>query len=240
MRLSQIKRVLRRTYNKIYELIGNCYVSKNYRVDTDRINVKEVPTDIDFVKEFEYMDETNPDIRNMFSLQNLIGTVDFKYQVVNDNCIEIDAQQNNNENWLAFIVTGIPEQYIIEFDYTQIQPFCEFQIAFNYESLLNRNRFIVMENREILFDDISTGHFFKPLKGKYANPIFKNGVVNHVSVICTRHYYEFVVNEKSIMIVRAKYRFHKGNGVAIVFWENYHNRRIKAKVEQVIIKKVVG
>lgn len=240
MNLKNFKRTLRKIYNSVYEVIGNYLVKKNYITDIKRININEKIVDINFLKCMEYMDEADPQIRNMFALHDLKGSDASKYKIQNDTSIEIDTHQLNNENWLAFIVKRMPKKYSIEFDYKPMQSFCEFQVAFNYESLLNRNRFIVMENKQILFDDISQGRFFKPLKGKYSEQIFENGKFNHVRVVCSPNYYEFIVNDKTIMTVGAKYKFHRGRGCAIVLWENYNNRKIQVSISNIVIREITS
>lgn len=238
MKIKKYKAVLRRWYNKIYEFFGNCFMKINYKIVNSQFVPVKIKTRTDFIEMMQYMDEKDPLIQKMFGLENLSGTSACKYHVI-DKSIVISSRQENNENWLAFIVDAVPEEFSFEFDYVQQSAFCEFQIAFNYESLLNRNRFIVMENKEVLFDDISTGHFFKPLKtNKKNDTIFKNGVWNHVEIICTNRCYEFRVNNVNIMTVSVKKRIHKHNGLAVVLWENFNNRKIEACFRNFMISEI--
>lgn len=184
--LKKCRAVLRNCYNRIYEFFGNYFMKINYRVTKAQHVPVKIKTRTDFIEMMQYMDEKDPLIQKMFGLENLKGTSTYKYHII-DKLIEVSSKQENNENWLAFIVDAVPREFAFEFDYVQQSAFCEFQIAFNYKSLLNRNRFIVMENKEVLFDDISTGHFFKPLRTNFKNDIiFSNGVFES----CENYLYE--------------------------------------------------
>ena len=234
-----IKGYARRVSNRIYDSIGNIIIRANYKViEGNNFSYIKSPTGIDFIKDMHYADERDPLIQHMFGLYNLKGTILHKYSL-EKNLIRISAKQTNNENWIVFMIDSVPNQFSFEFDYMQSSSYCEFQIAFNYESLLNRNRFIVMENRDVLFDDISTGHFFTPLKSKYqSSRIFENGAINHVEIICSKKNYEMYVNGVRVMSVSVKNRLHRHNGLAIILWENYNNRSINACFSNFKISKL--
>ena len=140
---------------------GNKRVHRHYSNISDLpCNIPQFNKQFDFISHFSYMDETCHEINKMFSLDASQSNRN-KYVVNKEKkTIEISSQQSNGENWLVFLIEHLAENYTLEFDYLPKYNICEFQLAFNYRDLKNRNRFLIMENEYAIFDCIKNGFFF--------------------------------------------------------------------------------
>ena len=225
----QIKKYVKKIYNKI-ELI---FLRKHYK----KINVEskelKYSSSFDITKDFLYLDEYNNTISDMFNLKNLDKDKKEKYHIEND-VIDINSRKNDGENWICLeFKNKNTNNYIFSFEYFQENSFCEFQIAFNYLNLKNRNRFIIMENEYALFDYISNGKFYPPIYRQECKNILKNNIYNKVCLIHKNNEYSFVINDKYIMSVKEEKKLLNGNDIMIVLWENYKNRLISSKIRNV-------
>lgn len=213
---------------------GNARVRRHYsKISDPSCNVPQFNKQFDFINHFTYIDETCPEIYKMFSLDASQSNRN-KYIVNKDsNEIEISSQQSNGENWLVFLIEDLAENYTLEFDYLPRYNICEFQLAFNYRDLKNRNRFIIMENEYAIFDCIKNGLFFEPLFKTPCRNIIKTGEVNHVRLIVNEKQYAFFVNDVQVLSVIERKKMCKGNGLAIVLWEDHHNRMISTTISNI-------
>ncbi|MBR3152411.1 MAG: hypothetical protein IKF52_02205 [Clostridia bacterium] len=224
-----IKKIIKNILNKI-ELV---FLRKHYK--KIKVEPKELPCSSTFnlTNDFLYFDEYNSIISNMFNLKNLDKNLNEKYYVKN-NVIEINSRKKDGENWLCFeFKNKITDDFIFSFEYFQENSFCEFQIAFNYIDLKNRNRFIIMENEYALFDYISNGKFYPPIYRQECKNILRNNTYNKISLIHNNNEYSFVINDKCIMSVKEKEKLLQGNDIMIVLWENYRNRQIFSKIKNI-------
>lgn len=71
----------------------------------------------------------------------------------------LNLKKNDGENWLVFIFNPEAKNLMIEFDFSINQIVHEFQLAFNYKGIKERNRFLIIENTKVLFDCIKKGSF---------------------------------------------------------------------------------
>lgn len=244
MVLKKVKGCIRKTlriFSKLKDKIDLVLLKFNYPKNMDTSEyIQTVPTNKKFFQQFSYMDESNEIISKMFGIPGGEDTDARKYRVDRTKgAILVDTQQQDGENWLVFSIDQLPKEYVLEFDYVQQSDFCEFQIAFNYKSLYERNRFLVMENDLVLFDCIKNGHFYPPVYRETSPGIFHNKVNNHVKLVCRKKNYALFINEQLVLSVDVKKQLCHGNGAAIVLWENYNNRRVQVQISDIEIHEIL-
>ena len=200
----------------------------NYkRIDAVAYNVDH-KIEYDFIKELEYYDESNNEIRELFNLQT-IDLCEDKYKVSDDK-ICFNAQKRDGENWLLFLWRINRKEYVVEFDYLQSNVFWEMQIAFNYDNIKNRNRFLILNNKSLWFDCVKDGVFYTPIAKRNFDCILKENQINHFKILISSDCYQIEVNGNVLLTIKAKKQVCWGKGFALVLWENADNRLISGSI----------
>lgn len=176
-----IRRRLRILWEKaIWPLIKMNYsISKGFYIRYPEIS-KHEKIDLSTVG---YMDEYSEEILDYFSFKGLEMKIKSKFSYCNNDTIKVESQKNDGENWLVFIFNPEAKNLMIEFDFSINQIVHEFQLAFNYKGIKERNRFLIIENTKVLFDCIKKGSFFPILFEKSFDYIFSADIINHVKLI---------------------------------------------------------
>lgn len=197
-----IRRRLRILWEKaIWPLIKMNYsISKGFYIRYPEIS-KHEKIDLSTVG---YMDEYSEEILDYFSFKGLEMKIKSKFSYCNNDTIKVESQKNDGENWLVFIFNPEAKNLMIEFDFSINQIVHEFQLAFNYKGIKERNRFLIIENTKVLFDCIKKGSFFPILFEKSFDYIF----------IC------------------------KGDSLALILWEDSHNRPISCEISNIQLSKI--
>ena len=215
----------------VYKIFNGCILQLfkiNYKqVDTVLHNVGN-KVEYDFLKNVEYYDESNDEIRDLFNLKG-IEVYKNKYKVY-ENRIHFNAQKKDGENWLLFLWKINQKEYIVEFDYLQSNVFWEMQIAFNYKNIKNRNRFLILNNELLWFDCIKNGVFYTPIIRRNFNYILKEKQKNHFRIVVSHKYYQIEVNGKVLLTIKVKKQISLGRDFAIILWENKNNRLINGSI----------
>ena len=170
-----IRRRLRILWEKaIWPLIKMNYsISKGFYIRYPEVS-KHEKIDLSTVG---YMDEYSEEILDYFSFKGLEMKIKSKFSYCNNDTIKVESQKNDGENWLVFIFNPEAKNLMIEFDFSINQIVHEFQLAFNYKGIKERNRFLIIENTKVLFDCIKKGSFFpilfeKSFDFKYMTKIY--------------------------------------------------------------------
>lgn len=176
-----IRRRLRILWEKaIWPLIKMNYsISKGFYIRYPEVS-KHEKIDLSTVG---YMDEYSEEILDYFSFKGLEMKIKSKFSYCNNDTIKVESQKNDGENWLVFIFNPEAKNLMIEFDFSINQIVHEFQLAFNYKGIKERNRFLIIENTKVLFDCIKKGSFFPILFEKSFDYIFSADIINHVKLI---------------------------------------------------------
>lgn len=156
----------------------------------------------------------------------------------NNDTIKVESQKNDGENWLVFIFNPEAKNLMIEFDFSINQIVHEFQLAFNYKGIKERNRFLIIENTKVLFDCIKKGSFFPILFEKSFDYIFSADIINHVKLIVDSGVYSLYVNGKCLLSITEKIKICKGDSLALILWEDSHNRPISCEISNIQLSKI--
>ena len=84
--------------------------------------------------------------------------------------------------------------------------------------------------RALLFDCIKGGTFFPVLYDISISSIFKFDTINHVKLVSIKGIYSFYVNGLCLLAIKDKKRICRGKLLALILWEDSHNREIKCDI----------
>lgn len=235
--VKKIKNRLHRIFKRQIDAYLLFATQKNYLLCSTSKVKKGSKIDYDFCAMHDYLDETYSEVASQFGFQNL-KVINGKYSFQSPSSINIRAQKTDGENWLVFIWKKLPDNYALEFDYYPSNLICEFQLAFNYSDLRNRNRFLVLENSTALFDLVKDGYFYPIIYREDMNKIFDIGGRNHVILCVTKHRYEFSVNGILLYAIEVKKPILEGKDLALILWEDKHNRLIDCRIDGIELYRV--
>lgn len=235
--LRKIKKRLYRLFKRQIDVYLLINMRRNYSLYSTPKVENGIKLDYNFFARHNYLDESYPEVKNQFCFRDLT-VIKEKYFFQSSNSIKINVQKNDGENWLVFVWNQLPDNYVLEFDYYPSNVICEFQLAFNYYNLRNRNRFLVLENRKVLFDLIKDSCFYPIIYEKDMTEIFDIGKKNHVVLSVTKNLYEFRVNNILLYAIEAKKPMTKGKDLAFILWEDKHNRPINCRIDEMKLYRV--
>ena len=207
-------------------------IQGNYKkIDTIKYNKTDaaVISLVDFSL-INYSDEYRKKINKHFNFKELEPFQSKKYSIPALGAIKIDTKKNDGENWLVFEFDVMGKDFVLEFDYRNTNVIHEFQLALNYRGIDERNRFLVIENNKLLFDCIKGGTFFPVLYDISISSIFKFDTINHVKLVSIKGIYSFYVNGLCLLAIKDKNRICRGKLLALILWEDSHNREIKCDI----------
>lgn len=209
-----IRRRLRILWEKaIWPLIKMNYsISKGFYIRYPEVS-KHEKIDLSTVG---YMDEYSEEILDYFSFKGLEMKIKSKFSYCNNDTIKVESQKNDGENWLVFIFNPEAKNLMIEFD----------------------NRFLIIENTKVLFDCIKKGSFFPILFEKSFDYIFSADIINHVKLIVDSGVYSLYVNGKCLLSITEKIKICKGDSLALILWEDSHNRPISCEISNIQLSKI--
>jgi len=224
---------------------------KSMRPDTIYYNVgaDDLQTEI---SDYSYMDETGPYIQNIheYFLYRMLGInkkyndvrcVNNKAPVFDRKNLIVDTQQHRKKNLTDWVYlysnSDLPKAYLISFNTVISSQFTEFQIAFRHRSISDRLRFMVLDNKDLVFEVVRHGVFFGTiLKVPFS---FELNREYKIEIVIDNNHYVFRANDETILSVadnsiRAKVLKPKG-GSAFVLWNNTidHNKNIKASITNI-------
>lgn len=230
--------------NKRLKSIYNKYQWNRIKNNYELIDLKQKlfsknnPTDINFSSAFFY-DEYSKEINKYFSFKNIQPKFDNKYLITSPDSLLINSQKSDGENWPVFKFNLIQDNYCVEFDYKNSITIHEFQLAVNYKNIKERNRFLIIENEIVLFDCIKNGIFFPILFKKKISNIFNYEGINHIKLISYKGLYALYVNDNCLLAIKEKEKICKGNSVAFILWEDFHNRPISCNITNLKISTLI-
>lgn len=95
-----------------------------------------------------------------------------------------------------------------------------------------------MRNTKVLFDCIKKGSFFPILFEKSFDYIFSADIINHVKLIVDSGVYSLYVNGKCLLSITEKIKICKGDSLALILWEDSHNRPISCEISNIQLSKI--
>lgn len=122
--------------------------------------------------------------------------------------------------------------YLVEFNAKVLTETTEFQFAFNYQSIGERYRFNLINNKILNFEVVHAGFFHNKIFSiPYSLTIGKQYKFN---VIIENNIFSFLVDDETILSVRQKKRIIESGNIALILWDsgttdidvNYNNIEI--------------
>ena len=144
-----------------------------------------------------------------------------------DQGIKVESCERQSNRWIFMkSKRSFGDTYAIEFDVVLDSIFTEFQFAFNYESIMNRKRFMVVDNEKLVFGTVEKGSF---ITLKETPMHFNIAEKNTIRIEIIKDSFYYYVNGKIIMAVQLIGKTANENQRwCLIFWESGDVRPIKA------------
>lgn len=120
--------------------------------------------------------------------------------------------------------------YAIEHSLTINSEFTEVQFAFNIRSMMNRVRWIILDNRELIFQTVEKGAFIKPVFRKPLRLILGQKYQVRMEVVNNSFYY-YIDGEIVASLTLDGHTAQVHDECALIFWEQGSERQIDATLE---------
>lgn len=141
------------------------------------------------------------------------------------------------DNWLCFY-QDLPnlDGYEFGFDIIPYSVFTEIQIAFQYQDLGNRYRFMIRNNEEAVFECAYRGEFYHSL---WSKP-FQLGLrkKHHIKLIVRQKVFSFFVDGNCIYSIKEVKPFITGNKLCLIFWNIDDQRAIECEVSNLYVDEL--
>lgn len=198
-----------------------------------------------YMEDFEYRDELCNEIANIGAL----GCLDwwgFKpLDLAHSECLNSRVKSDQDDHIIVDVPAGIPnrwvflklrnpvgDQFRINFVVKLESEFTEFQIAFNFRHLMNRIRFMLVDNRELLFQVVEKGSFITPLVSRPLS--FEMERDYHCEIRVFKSQYAFSVNGDDVMAIDLpSHSAMPGDELALILFEADNQRVIRAIVRDI-------
>lgn len=147
--------------------------------------------------------------------------IDKKRYSIKKNSISVKSFSHDN-NWICMYL-DLPNysNYEIEYDVIPYSSLQEIQIAFNYKDLGNRLRFMVHNDKEVVFEAVYRGVFYHNLRS--VNYKIKKGKKYKIKLRVSDNVYSYFINDELILSVKDRRKLIKGDKVCLIFYNQYSN-----------------
>lgn len=144
-----------------------------------------------------------------------------------ENGLEFKSKGLSND-WAYLYTEKISGDFKLDFDLILKTEFKEFQIAFKHQSLFERLRFRIVENKKLEFEVVSSGVFYNHL---IVTPCsLEINKKYHVCVIVFNYQYSFILDDKPLLIINDYHHHFKKGGLAIVTWDQLYPSEINCEI----------
>jgi hypothetical protein len=213
-----------RSYNN-YICKRNFKELNNY---TTEIENRCLVNEFSFYK-FEYKDENWNYAKKIYPL-SFLRRIGIKKKVLDNICVNNKVTINAGDNILikSFNLSGdwvylvynnnLSNNYCLSFSTTIYSIFTEFQIAFKHKSILERLRFMVVNNEKAVFEVVNNGYFSRAIVEKPFS--FVLGKKYYIEVFVDQNTYSLVIDHIEIITILDKENKIKSGGLALIFWDS--------------------
>jgi hypothetical protein len=197
-------------------------------------------------REFEYKDETWNEIRHI-PARGFLGWWDLEEVPFPDNpCTNTRASFDGNSIWINSREES-PQRWVflrylkpagtihaIEYDVTLGSKFSELQFAFNYRSIMDRVRFMIIDNRELLFQCVEKGSFIPPLRAKPVCLEIGRKYHTRIEVIGDSFSY-YIDGKREMALSLSSHGARRDDGISLIFFEQSPSRPMDVRLNNIRI-----
>lgn len=196
----------------------------------------------DIETEFDYKDETWNEIRFIHARTCLewwrIKDVPFADNTCKNTRVLFEKDSLLVENteaqplrWIFLRYRNrIGSVYAMEYEVTVESDFTELQFAFNYRSIADRVRFMIVDNRQLVFQTVEKGAFIPPLR---IRPLrLEHGRKYLVRIEVIRSSFSYSVDGSLVMSISLpSHAAMENDSVAIILFEKMALKPIHARID---------
>lgn len=223
-----------------YKIIRK-FIELNFREKNTNIRLekKEKIMDFyDFLNKMIYKDENWNYIKNLKEYLNSIyynkriemidnDTELKKYEIKDNKLIANTGKIDNNWN-CYYLKKYIPKNYELNYDFIVNSEFEEVQIAFRYKDLGNRYRFMVRNNKEVVFECVYHGIFYNKIIKKDFK--FDLGKKYNFKLIVLDNNFFFYINDELIYSIKEYKKMVDGSDILLIFYNKDDKRNVSYEI----------
>ena len=165
------------------------------------------------------------------------NSCDNKRVIFSGNSLRICSAGGVPNRWVFLrFLRKVGSVYAIEHSLTINSEFTEVQFAFNLRSMMDRVRWMLLDNRELIFQTVEKGAFVSPLR---RIPLRLNlGRKYHIRIEVISNSFYYYLDGKMLMSIAVEgHSARENDSCALIFWEQGSERDIDATIESVRIWK---
>lgn len=200
----------------------------------------------DLETEFQFKDESWNEIKHIYArgwldwlglpgLPTLENNCPNTRVVFNGNSIKVRSSEHLPLRWV-FIKYHIPigKVYAIEYDVTIGSEFAELQFAFNYRSIMNRVRFMIVDNKKLILQTVEKGSFISPICTKPLTLKIGTKYRTRIEIVDDSFYY-YLDGSLKMAASLPGHGAREDDGFALILFATEPQCRIVADLDQVRI-----
>jgi hypothetical protein len=145
--------------------------------------------------------------------------------------LSIDNAEPNTLRWIFLRhIHPLGTTYAIEYDVTVGSEFSELQFAFNYRSIMDRSRFMIADNRTLIFETLTQGSF---LPAFASTPLrLEIGRKYHTRIEIIGDSFRYIIDGEPRMSLTIKaLAARPGDSFALIFFEKESDKPILAQLD---------
>ena len=199
--------------------------------------------------DFDYKDESWNEIRHIHAILCLEWLGFARYLPLLDNScantrvkfqaaqLYIESMENTPLRWIFLRYKYKPGPvFAVEHEVTVYSDFSELQFAFNYRSIADRLRFMIVDNRELIFQTVEKGAFIAPLKTRPVR--LEHGRRYIVRVEVSGDCFSYFIDGTVVMSISLpSHPAMAGDSIALILFEKDASKPIRASIEHWCIFK---
>lgn len=230
---------------KLKRKINNYYMKIFFKLNFKDICNFEINDNYNLIYDFEYFKKNffyeddnwllikklSDYLEHIFQKKNFLydksDYVEKKYILTKDS-IFINSTAHIN-NWICLFL-DLPQvtNYCVEYD---VIPYCslsEIQLAFNYIDLGNRLRFMIHDDKEVVFESVYRGLFYHKIRKK--DYIVQKNKKLKIKLIVKNNIYFYYINDVLIYSILDKNKLINNNKICLIFYNKNDNDDVKLEI----------
>lgn len=220
--------MIKKIMKKLKFIFFKIFIKCNYSSTKKEIQYTILKNVMDFKKfknETIYKDENWNYIKNLKNYLAELNNAKYEDNVCKSSRCEITNKkvliksENKLNNWNCFFLKKIPSyNYELVLDLIIYSEFEEIQIAFKYQNLGTRYRFMIRNNEETVFECVYNGMFYHRIKKKPFK--LKLGKKYKLKIIVLKDKYLYYINDKLIFSIKEHINLINGQEILLILYNN--------------------
>lgn len=198
----------------------------------------------DISREFVYKDETWNPVKHIgaYGILGWWGHDALPYDdnacdntrvTFSGNRIRFESRENQANRWMVLRLADKPGSvHAIEFIIRIESPFTEIQYAFQFRTIMQRLRFMINDNSELIFQCLRNGSFIPPIASRPLS-LFP-GKPHHIRIEVVQDHFRYRIDGETVLeLALPGFRGDAGDDAALILFEAGPHRPVLAELSEV-------